>query len=90
MIKFPDEEKYRKIRTENQKFHSQVWSLPEAQQFMFGWGWTEVRQGWVVQVSACTTPLDSCYSSLQVEDYLVLLSDEDCQLVKQVLMKILR
>lgn len=63
IIKSPEDEKYRKVKTENKTFSSKVWSIPEAQEFLLLWGWTEV---------------DEC---------VVLLSDEDIQLVKQILLK---
>ena len=42
IIKSPNDEKYRRVKTQNKSFSSKVWCLPEAQQFLHHWGWTEV------------------------------------------------
>ncbi|XP_029206769.2 uncharacterized protein [Acropora muricata] len=63
IIKSPEEEKFRRVKTESKAFSSKVWNLPEAQQFLFIWGWT------------------------LVENSVFLSSDEDIQLVKQILLK---
>lgn len=63
IIKSPEDEKYRKVKTQNKAFSSKVWSLPEAQEFLLLWGWD------------------------QVDECVVLKSDEDVQLVKQILQK---
>lgn len=63
IIKSPTDEKYRKVKKQNKTFSLKVWQLPEAQEFLFHWGWKED---------------DEC---------IVLPSDEDIQLVKQILLK---
>ena len=42
IIKSPEDEKYRKVKTQNKAFSSKVWSLPEAQEFLILWGWDQV------------------------------------------------
>ena len=42
IIKSPEDEKYRKVKTQNKAFSSKVWSLPEAQEFLLLWGWDQV------------------------------------------------
>ncbi|EDO41740.1 predicted protein [Nematostella vectensis] len=63
IIQEPNNEKFRNVRTENKTFSTKVWQLPEAQQFMLVWGWT------------------------QVEDHLVLASDDIIKPVKHVLQR---
>ena len=42
IIQYPNEEKYRKVKIGNKTFNADVWSLPEAQQFLWDWGWMKV------------------------------------------------
>ena len=42
IIKSPEDEKYRKVKTQNKAFSSKVWSLPEGQEFLLLWGWDQV------------------------------------------------
>ena len=57
IIKSPEDEKYRKVKTQNKAFSSKVWSLPEAQEFLLLWGWDEV---WRLMIAYfCQQPDDN-------------------------------